>query len=80
MGHRDARKTFLHPKKLLGTKWTAVNPVNREKHFVVVEVVEPAIEAQRSEWIDLEAVLSRRVQRLRWQELLDAAQWRQGWC
>ena len=30
-------------KKLLLSKWTAVTPVNREKHFLVVKVVEPEI-------------------------------------
>ena len=31
----------LHPKKLLRTKWTAVQPVARNKHFMVVKVIEP---------------------------------------
>ena len=28
----------LNPKKLLNSKWTSVNPVNKEKHFLVTEV------------------------------------------
>ena len=31
----------MHPKKLLLTKWTAVQPVARQKHFVVTKVIEP---------------------------------------
>lgn len=31
----------VHPKKLLLTKWTAVQPVARQKHFVVTKVIEP---------------------------------------
>ena len=31
----------IHPKKLLLTKWTAVVPRNREKHFVVSKVALP---------------------------------------
>ena len=31
----------VHPKKLLLTKWTAVRPVARQKHFVVTKVIEP---------------------------------------
>ncbi len=27
----------IQPKKLLHSKWTAVNPVENEKHFIVVE-------------------------------------------
>lgn len=33
----------LHPKKLLLTKWTAVQPVARQKHFVVTKVMEPEL-------------------------------------
>jgi hypothetical protein len=33
----------LHPKKLLLTKWTAVQPVARQKHFIVTKVVEPEV-------------------------------------
>ena len=28
----------INPKKLLHSKWTAVNPQNKEKHFIVAEV------------------------------------------
>jgi hypothetical protein len=31
----------LSPKKLLHTKWTAVAPRNKGKHFLVTKVVEP---------------------------------------
>jgi len=33
----------VHPKKLLLTKWTAVQPVARQKHFVVTKLIEPEI-------------------------------------
>jgi tryptophan-rich hypothetical protein len=72
-------RTSLNRKKLAGTKWTAVNPVAREKHFVVVAVVEPEVAGQPVEYVDLQAVHSRRVQRLRWRELRDTTRWRQGW-
>ena len=39
-----ARRNLLSPKKLLLSKWTAVQPLNREKHFVVVRVIEPELE------------------------------------
>ena len=69
----------LSPKKLLHSKWTAVAPRRREKHFLVVEVVAPEVEGGAVEFVALEAVHSKRVQRLRWRELTDAASWRQGW-
>ena len=74
-----ARKNPLSPKKLLLTKWTAVAPTRREKHFVVVRVIEPEPPAVRIEQVELEAVHSRRVMLIYWRELTDASQWRQGW-
>ena len=71
--------TVLHPKKLLLSKWTAVKPVARQKHFLVTKVVEPEPPEAPVEWIDIEAVYSKKVQRIRWRELLDDAVWRQGW-
>ena len=69
----------LHPKKLLLSKWTAVTPVARDKHFVVVKVVEPELPGAPVQWVELEALFSKRVTRLAWRELRDAAVWRQGW-
>lgn len=73
------RRNPLSPKKLLLSKWTAVQPLNREKHFVVVRVIEPEPPAVRIEHIELEAVHSGRVRQLRWRDLTDPAVWRQGW-
>ncbi|MBK1616536.1 hypothetical protein CKO44_24145 [Rubrivivax gelatinosus] len=75
----SARRTPLSPKKLLLSKWTAVQPVNREKHFVVVRVIEPEPPAVRIEQVELEAVHSRRVLQLHWRDLTDPGVWRQGW-
>jgi tryptophan-rich hypothetical protein len=74
-----ARKNPLSPKKLLLTKWTAVKPLNREKHFVVTRVIEPEPPSMRVEQIELEAVHSKQVYLLHWRELTDASLWRQGW-
>lgn len=72
-------KNPLSPKKLLLTKWTAVAPRHKEKHFVVVRVVEPEPPAVRIEQVELEAVHSKRAFLLHWRELTDASLWRQGW-
>jgi tryptophan-rich hypothetical protein len=69
----------LHPKKLLLSKWTAVAPVTKDKHFVVIKVLEPELPGSAVEWVELEALFSKRVQRLAWRELRDRAVWRQGW-
>ena len=69
----------LNPKKLLLSKWTAVSPQNREKHFLVSLVIEPETTNQPIEWVELEAIISRRTQLIPWRELTDATRWRQGW-
>lgn len=69
----------LHPKKLLLSKWTAVKPVARQKHFLVVTVIEPEPPEAPVEWVEIEAVYSKKIRRIRWRELLDDTLWRQGW-
>jgi len=69
----------LHPKKLLRTKWTAVQPLAKNKHFMVVKVVEPEPPQTPLEWVDLEAVYSGTVTRINWRELRDPDLWLQGW-
>lgn len=46
----------LHPKKLLLTKWTAVEPRNREKHFVVSRVAPPEEPGGAVPWVEFETV------------------------
>ncbi|MYM72814.1 TIGR02450 family Trp-rich protein [Duganella sp. FT134W] len=70
--------TRVQPAKLLHSKWTAVTPLNREKHFIVTALIEPEPGAGL-ERITLEAVLTRRSFDLPWRELQDSSRWRQGW-
>lgn len=72
-------KNPLSPKKLLLSKWTAVTPRNKERHFLVTRVVLPDVPTQRIELVELEAVHSRRSMLLPWRELMDAGVWRRGW-
>jgi tryptophan-rich hypothetical protein len=69
----------LNPKKLLRSKWTAAQPRNKEKHFIVTKLVEPETPLQTIENIELEALHSRRVLVLPWLELSDRSKWLQGW-
>jgi len=72
----------IQPKKLLLTKWTAVQPVAKNKHFLVSKIIapEPSDSPDNAiEWIELEAVFSKTVSRMRWQELRDESLWKQGW-
>ncbi|MDM5178355.1 TIGR02450 family Trp-rich protein [Massilia sp. DJPM01] len=69
----------LHPKKLLLSKWTALAPVNQEKHFIVIKVIESEPPGEAVEWVDLDAVHSRQTRRIACKTLRDETQWRQGW-
>ena len=71
--------TPLHPKKLLLTKWTAVQPIAKNKHFLVTKVIEPEPPEVKIEWIELEAVFSKAVTRIQWRQLQDETLWRRGW-
>jgi tryptophan-rich hypothetical protein len=70
----------IQPAKLLNSKWTAVRPADREKHWLVTRILDSEQPASRWEWIIIEAVHSRRAVRIRWRDLQDASAWRRGWC
>ncbi|MBK7156871.1 MAG: TIGR02450 family Trp-rich protein [Sandaracinaceae bacterium] len=61
----------INPKKLLHTKWTAVQPRNKEKHFIVTEV-EFDEEGVAVLSCVLEAVMTRRSARIEWRVLADS--------
>lgn len=67
----------LNPEKLHHSKWTAVEPENKEKHFMVVRVLKD--DQDRVCDVELEAVLTKRVQKIPWRELKDVSQWQNGW-
>ena len=67
----------INPKKLLHSKWTAVSPVNKEKHFLLTEL--KFDEAGDVIHCLLEAVISNREIPIDWHELKNSAHWRQGW-
>jgi len=69
----------LSPKKLLLSKWTAVTPRLKDKHVMVIKVLQPEPPITRIDMVELEAVRSRQVLLLHWRDLTDATQWRQGW-
>ncbi len=69
----------IQPGKLLHSKWTALQPRDREKHWLVTRILDPEQPANRWEWIVIEAVHSRRSQTIRWRDLQDSSVWRQGW-
>ena len=67
----------INPRKLINSKWTAVSPVMKEKHFIVTKVTFDE-EGDVTQCL-LEAVMTRRVEGIDWQQLKDARNWQQGW-
>ncbi|UTW04342.1 TIGR02450 family Trp-rich protein [Amphritea atlantica] len=68
----------LNPNKLNLSKWTAVKPQNREKHFLVTQLLKD--EEGVVQQCVLEAVLTHRQQIIPWQTLTQSESWKQGWC
>jgi tryptophan-rich hypothetical protein len=67
----------LNPKKLLNSKWTATNPTNKEKHFLVTEV-----ELDEDGVIIhclIEAVMTRHSTTIDWRTLKNSDRWMNGW-
>jgi tryptophan-rich hypothetical protein len=67
----------LVAKKLLHSKWTAAQPKNKEKHFMVTEIEFDEDGAVLS--CSIEALMSKRLIPIQWQELKDSKVWLQGW-
>jgi tryptophan-rich hypothetical protein len=67
----------VNPRKLLLSKWTARQPRQREKHFLVTELHRD--EEGNVLAVELQAVLTRRSERIDWHQLEDGEHWQMGW-
>lgn len=67
----------INPAKLRNSKWTAVKPMNREKHFLVSEMEYDEDGSVIS--CKLEAVFSKKEYSIDWTELKSRENWLQGW-
>ncbi|MHC8405885.1 MULTISPECIES: TIGR02450 family Trp-rich protein [unclassified Pseudomonas] len=67
----------ISPDKLLLSKWTAAHPQNREKHFLVTELFRD--EEGTVVDVELQAVLTKRSERLDWRSLKNSDAWTLGW-
>jgi len=67
----------INPKKLLNSKWTAVYPTNKEKHFIVSEVEFDEDDGVIS--CCIESVMSKRAMSINWYDLKDSNNWVYGW-
>ena len=67
----------INPKKLLNSKWTAVQPKKKEKHFLITEV--EFDEEDKVIHCLVEAVMSKNAYSINWQDLKDTSLWKLGW-
>jgi tryptophan-rich hypothetical protein len=59
----------INPKKLMLSKWTAVTPMAKQKHFLIRRVIQPTTETDPVEWVEIESVFSKATQIIQWREL-----------
>ncbi len=67
----------IHTKKLLNSKWTAVTPHNREKHFLITSMEYD--DDSNVIACEIEAVMIKRTQQIDWRDLKDSSLWLSGW-
>ncbi|WP_211224880.1 TIGR02450 family Trp-rich protein [Neptunomonas japonica] len=68
----------FNPNKLLLSKWTATKPYQKQKHFLVIELIKDELDENIIACM-LEAVINKQAFKIDWQELIDAERWIQGW-
>jgi tryptophan-rich hypothetical protein len=69
----------VNPKKLLLSKWTAAQPIAKQKHFLVTKVITPEDPKEQIEFVEIEAIYSKKVRQIAWRELMNSKDWAQGW-
>jgi tryptophan-rich hypothetical protein len=68
----------INRKNVVGSKWTATRPGDRQKHFIVLDWVRDK-DGVPTEMVEVEAILTRNVSTVHWRELKDHSVWRIGW-
>lgn len=67
----------FNPDKLLLSKWTAVIPQKKERHFIVSKVIRDSDKTLIA--CELEAVINKKVYVMHWLQLKDNTRWIMGW-
>ncbi|TVU70095.1 TIGR02450 family Trp-rich protein [Cobetia crustatorum] len=68
----------INPEKLLRSKWTAIAPKNRERHFIVTTLHRDE-EKEHVVEVTLQAVMTHNDYTFAWRDLADDAVWQMGW-
>ncbi|MEA1988126.1 MAG: TIGR02450 family Trp-rich protein [Pseudomonadota bacterium] len=69
----------FNPKKLLNSKWTALNPQNKELHFIVVKLIESEEDESKIEGCLLQSVMHKTDYDIACSDLKGSSAWQQGW-
>lgn len=67
----------VNPKVLLHSKWTKIEVLNKEKHFVITQI--EFDEDNRVIACVIQAVMTKNDYPINWRELKDSKLWRLGW-
>ncbi len=67
----------VSPKTLIHSKWTNVEVVNKEKHFIIVDV--EFDDSKKVIECIIEAVMTNNQYNINWRDLKDTTKWRIGW-
>ena len=67
----------INPEKLLLSKWSAVKPVRKERHFIVTRLLRDS--TGRIIACELEAVINNNLYQFDWHELENTKRWITGW-
>ena len=67
----------INPEKLLRSKWTAVQPRNRQRHFIVTALIRD--DTEKMVECELEAVINKQVFTIDWRILKNPQHWIMGW-
>jgi tryptophan-rich hypothetical protein len=51
----------------------------KQKHFLVTKVIAPEDPKEKIEFVEIEAIYSKKVRQIAWRELMNSEDWSQGW-
>lgn len=67
----------INPSKLLFSKWTALHPTKKRRHFIVTKLIFSPDETIIG--CELEAVIDKSITEMDWKLLKDVSYWQTGW-
>ncbi len=68
---------LVNTKALLHSKWTKIEVVNKERHFIITKIEKD--EDQRIVKCIIEAVISNQEYSINWRDLKNNHDWKIGW-